>query len=173
MPRPPADPRRTTPSADPGRIRAALQRSPAPPVSRTKTPAARARPGDRCDRPDQAQASRPRPDQRIPKSSLTITETPAQNPCTSFGAAQARTEDTSSFRDLAFGYYITGRFAAPNRLGRRAEPHAPRDRAIDQGHPDPGPASFTAERGNGATSSEVPASTQRTVEAVHEACSCP
>ena len=29
-----------------------------------------AEPGDRCDRPDQPQASRPRPDQRVPQSSL-------------------------------------------------------------------------------------------------------
>ena len=35
------------------------------------------------DRPDRAQASRPRPDQRVPESSLTIAETPAQNPCPS------------------------------------------------------------------------------------------
>jgi hypothetical protein len=81
VPRPPADPRRTAPPAHPDRICAALQRSSTPPVSGTKTPAAQALPGDRRDRPDQAQASRPGPDQRIPESSLTITETPAQNPC--------------------------------------------------------------------------------------------
>ena len=72
VPRPPADPRRTAPSAHPGRIRAALQRSPTPPVAGTKTPAAQARPDDRRDRPNRAQASRPRPDHRVPESSLTI-----------------------------------------------------------------------------------------------------
>jgi transposase InsO family protein len=53
------------------------------------TSAARARPDDRCDHPDQARASRPRPDQRVLKSSLMIAETLTQNPCPSFGAAQA------------------------------------------------------------------------------------
>jgi hypothetical protein len=88
VPRPPADPRRTAPSADPGRVRAALQRSSTPPGARTKTTAVRVPPADQPDRPDQAQANRPGPDQRVPESSLAITETPAQNQRASFGTAQ-------------------------------------------------------------------------------------
>ena len=76
------------PPADPGRVRAALQRSPAAPVAGTTTSAARARPGGRCDCPDQAQTGRPRPDQRVPESSLTAQKTPAQSQCASFGTAQ-------------------------------------------------------------------------------------
>jgi len=70
VPRPSAGPRRTPPPAHPGRVRAALQGSPTAPVAGTKTTAARSQQGDQCDRPDQAQASRPRPDQRVPASSL-------------------------------------------------------------------------------------------------------
>jgi hypothetical protein len=89
VPRPPADPRRTPPPAHPGRVRAALHRPPTPPGARTKTTAARAQQGDRCDRPDQAQASRPGPAQRIPASSLAITEPPVQTARAGFGTAQA------------------------------------------------------------------------------------
>jgi hypothetical protein len=74
MPRPPADPRRTAPPADPGRACAALQRTPATPVARTKTPAARDRLSSRYDRPDNEQTGRSRPDQRVPKSRLTSRE---------------------------------------------------------------------------------------------------
>jgi len=52
-----------TPPAGSGRVRAALQRTSAPPVAGTTTSAARARPADRYDRPDRAQAGRPRLDQ--------------------------------------------------------------------------------------------------------------
>jgi len=38
--------------------------------------------------PDQTQTSYPRPDQRVPESSLTITQTPAQSHCASSGTAQ-------------------------------------------------------------------------------------
>ena len=55
VPRPPADPRRTAPPAGPGRVCAVLQRTPAAPVARTKTPAARDRPAGRYDRPDHEQ----------------------------------------------------------------------------------------------------------------------
>ena len=74
VPGSPADLRRTAPAAGLRRVRAALQRSSAPPVAGTTTSAAPARPADRSDRPDQAQTSRPRPDQRVPESSLTSTE---------------------------------------------------------------------------------------------------
>ena len=47
-----------------------LQRASAPPVARATTSAARARSAGRCDCPDQAQAGRPRLDQRVPESSL-------------------------------------------------------------------------------------------------------
>jgi len=70
VPRSPAYPRRTAPAADPRRIRAALQRASGPPVAGTTTSAARARSASRCDWPDQAQAGRPRLDQRVPESSL-------------------------------------------------------------------------------------------------------
>jgi putative transposase len=50
LPRPPAYPRRTAPSADPRRVRAALQRASAPPVAGTTTSAVRARSAGRCDR---------------------------------------------------------------------------------------------------------------------------
>jgi hypothetical protein len=74
VPRPPANPRRTAPPADPDRVRAALQRSPAPPGAGTKTSAARARPaGHQYNRPDQAPTSRPRPDQRVLESGVAIT----------------------------------------------------------------------------------------------------
>jgi len=46
------DLRRTASPAGPLRVRAALQRTPAAPVAGTKTSAARARPGGRCDLPD-------------------------------------------------------------------------------------------------------------------------
>jgi putative transposase len=62
VPRSPADPRPTAPPAHPDRVRPAPQRSPTPPSARTKTSAAQARPSDRRDRPDQAQACRPVPD---------------------------------------------------------------------------------------------------------------
>ena len=62
VPRLPADLRRTTPPADPGRVRAALQRASPPPVARTTTSAARARPASR-DQSHQAHSRRPRPDQ--------------------------------------------------------------------------------------------------------------
>ena len=84
VPRPPADPRRTAPPADPGRVRAALQRASAAPVAGTTTSAARARPAGRYDRPDQAQAGRPRPDQRVPESSLTSTENTSSEPVCEF-----------------------------------------------------------------------------------------
>jgi len=71
VPRPPADPRRTAPPAGPGRVCAALQRTPAAPVARAKTPAARDRPADRPDRPDHEQKDPSRPDQRVPESRLT------------------------------------------------------------------------------------------------------
>ena len=83
-------------AADPGRVLAPLQRTSAPPVAGTKTSAARARPDDRRDRPDQAQTGRPRLDQQVPKSSLTSTETPAQNQCASCSTAQV--EDDSCGR---------------------------------------------------------------------------
>jgi hypothetical protein len=87
-PRPPADLRRTAPPAGPRRVRAALQRTPAAPVAGTTTSAARARPGGRCDRPDQAHPPRPGPDQRVPQSSLTSTgKHPAQSQCASCGTA--------------------------------------------------------------------------------------
>ena len=70
VPRPPAALRRTPPPAGPGRVHPALQRAPTAPVAGTKTSAARARPGGRYDRPDHAQAGRPRPDQRAPQSGL-------------------------------------------------------------------------------------------------------
>src|SRR5450631_4035183 len=63
-------PRRTTPPADPGRVRAALQRASAPPVPGTTTSIARAGPADRYDCPDQAQTGSPRTDQRVPQSGL-------------------------------------------------------------------------------------------------------
>jgi putative transposase len=58
----------------PGRVHPALQRASAAPVARTTTSATRARPGDRYDHPDRAQAGRPRLDQRVPESSLISTE---------------------------------------------------------------------------------------------------
>ena len=70
VPRPPAYPRRTTPPADPGRLRAALQRAPAPPAPGSTTSIAQAGPADRYDRPDQAQTGSPRTDQRVPQSEL-------------------------------------------------------------------------------------------------------
>src|SRR5450755_1642609 len=63
-------PRRTTPPADPGRVRAALQRASAPPVPGTSTSIARAGPAYRYDCPDQAQTGSPRTDQRVPRSGL-------------------------------------------------------------------------------------------------------
>ena len=74
VPRPPPDLRRSAPPAGSGRVRAALQRTSAPPVAGTTTSAARARPADRYDHPDRAQAGRPRLDQRVPEGSLTSRE---------------------------------------------------------------------------------------------------
>jgi putative transposase len=76
--------RRGNDPPDPGRVRAALQRSPAPPGARTKTTAARVPPADQPDRPDQAQANRPGPDQRVPESSLAITENTSSEPTREF-----------------------------------------------------------------------------------------
>jgi len=67
----PADLWRTAPPADPGRVCAALQRTPAAPVARTKTTAVRDRPAGRYDRPHHEQTGRSRPDQRVPESRLT------------------------------------------------------------------------------------------------------
>ena len=72
-PRPPADLRRTPPPADPGRVRAALQRGPAPPIAGTTTSGARAEPADPYDHPDQAHPRRPGPDRRVPEGGLTST----------------------------------------------------------------------------------------------------
>ena len=84
VPGPPADLRRTAPPAGPGRVRAALQRAPAAPVARTSTSAAPARPADRHCRADRTQADRPRPDQRVPESSLTGTENTSSEPMCEF-----------------------------------------------------------------------------------------
>jgi len=85
-PRPHADLRRTTPLADPGRVRAALQRASPPPVAGTTTAAARARPADRYDHPDYCKhtSCRPRPDQRVPESGLTSTGNARSEPACEF-----------------------------------------------------------------------------------------
>jgi hypothetical protein len=84
VPGPPADLRRTAPPGGPGRVRAALQRAPATPVAWTTTSAAPARPADRHYRADQTQADRPRPDQRVPESSLMGTEITSSEPMREF-----------------------------------------------------------------------------------------
>ena len=80
VPRPPADPRLTTPPAGPDRVRAAPQRASATPVAGTTTSAARTRPAGRCDRPHQAHPRRPGLDQRVPESSLTSTQNTSPGP---------------------------------------------------------------------------------------------
>ncbi len=84
VPRPPAHLRRTTPPADPCRVRAALQRTSPAPVARTTTSAVSARPASRHHRPDQAQAGRPRVDQRVSESGLTSTENTSSEPLCEF-----------------------------------------------------------------------------------------
>src|SRR5207245_11349637 len=49
-----------------------------------KDTAARVPPADQPDRPDQAQANRPGPDQRVPESSLAITENTSSEPVREF-----------------------------------------------------------------------------------------
>ena len=56
----------------------------APPVAGTKASAARAWPGDSTDRPDQSAGKSSRPDQRVPKSSLTITGNTSSEPAYEF-----------------------------------------------------------------------------------------
>jgi putative transposase len=63
VPRPPPDLRRRTPPAGSGQVCAALQRTSAPSIAGTTTSAAPAQSADRHDRPDRAQAGRPRLDQ--------------------------------------------------------------------------------------------------------------
>ena len=70
--------------ADPGRVLAALQPASAPSIPGAKTPAARARPDDRYDRPDQAQTGRPRLDQRVLEGSLTSRENTSSEPVCEF-----------------------------------------------------------------------------------------
>ena len=84
VPRSPADLRPTAPPADPGRVCAALQRASPPPVARTTTSAARARPAGRHDQPHQAHPRRPRPDQRVPESGLTSTGNASSEPLREF-----------------------------------------------------------------------------------------
>src|SRR6185437_4658672 len=111
MPRPPADLRRTAPPADPGRVHAARQRAPAAPGAGTATSAARARPGGRYDHPDPAQTGRPLLDQRVPESTLTGTEPPAQSNCASSGTAQAHSP-------------VLGQRRAGPEGHRQSEPHS-------------------------------------------------
>jgi hypothetical protein len=56
------------------------KRAPAAPVAGTTTSAVRARRSGRCDGPDRAQTGRPRPDQRVPASSVTSTENTSSEP---------------------------------------------------------------------------------------------
>jgi len=89
VPRPPADTQRMAPTAGHDRVRAASQRGSAAPVAGTTTSTtAQARPPSRYDHPDQAHPRLPGPDQRVPQSSLTSTETRAQSQCASCGTAQ-------------------------------------------------------------------------------------
>jgi hypothetical protein len=57
-------------SGRPGRVRATLQRPPAPSGAAAATSLARAPPGHRCHCQDRAQARRRRPDQRVQQSIL-------------------------------------------------------------------------------------------------------
>ena len=81
---PPADSRRTAPPADPGRVRAALQRSSTTPVAGTTTSPIRARSADRYDHPDRAHPRCPLRHQRVPESGLTSTRNASSEPACDF-----------------------------------------------------------------------------------------
>ena len=91
--------------------------SSAAPVAGTTTSAARARPADRYDHPDQAQPRRPRPDQRVPESRLTSTGNASSEPSV---RVLARHRPRRAYRPASQPEPVLGSVAVPPVAVRRA-----------------------------------------------------
>ena len=90
------------------------------PINRgSKASAARARPDDRYDRPDQAQTGRPRLDQRVPKGSVTSPENASSEPVCGFWHGTGSQRDSMKHSGTA--------------IRRPARPGIPSSRAIFAG----------------------------------------